>query len=137
ALFCWAAMICLNGTTQAASPRFSHTSPLGAQRGTEVDIFLRGARLEDAEELLLYDSGMQVLSFEVVTDEELKKRGERVKVRLKIDPTCRLGAQRMRIRTKTGLSELVNFHVGALPVVDEVEPNTDFGAPQVIQKNTT
>lgn len=134
---CWAAVFCLSGVALAASPRFTHTSPLGGQRGTELDVFLRGDRLDDAEELLLYDSGMQVLSLEVVQDEKLKKQGERVKVRLKIDPTCRLGAQRMRVRTKTGLSELVNFHVGSLPVVDEAEPNTDFAAPQIIQKNTT
>lgn len=136
-LACWAGVCCMSGMAQAASPRFANTSPLGAQRGTELDVFLRGDRLDDAEELLLYDSGMQVLSFEVVTDEAIKKRGDRVKVRLKIDPTCRLGSQRMRVRTKTGLSELVNFHVGALPVIDEAEPNTDFTTPQVVQKNST
>jgi len=137
ALFFCAAGTLFSEAAQAANPRFQHTVPIGAQRGSEIDVYLRGDRLDDAEELLLYDTGMQVESFEIVQDEARIKRGERVKVRLKIAPDCRLGSQRMRIRTRTGLSELVNFHVGALPVVDEVEPNTDFSEPQAIQFNTT
>lgn len=43
----------------------------------------------------------------------------------------------MRVRTRTGLSELMIFHVGTLPIVDEVEPNTDFESPQVIDKNVS
>jgi len=131
-------MISLMGeSAHAASPTFRYASPVGAQRGTELDVYLQGQRLDDAEELLLYDSGMHVTSLEIVTDEKLKKQRGDVKVHLKIDANCPLGAQRMRVRTKTGLSELVNFHVGALPIVDEAEPNTDFATPQTIAINST
>lgn len=121
----------------ATAPRFRTTRPLGAQRGQEVEVTLIGDNLDDAEELMIYDTGIEVLSFTRVESEEERKQGRRVKVRLKIADNCKLGTQRMRIRTRTGLSDLQNFHVGALPVVDEVEPNTEFDKPQVAQMNTT
>ena len=37
---------------QAADPQLARTTPWGAQRGTEVDVALSGARLKDAQELL-------------------------------------------------------------------------------------
>ncbi|WP_437225190.1 PPC domain-containing protein [Planctomicrobium sp. SH661] len=136
-LVCCAAGFLFCPAAEAANPRFNRTEPIGGQRGTEVDVILKGDRLDDAEELLLYDSGMEVTHFEVIQEEERKKRGDRIKVRLKIDPQCRLGTQRMRVRTKTGMSELVNFHVGAFPIVEEVEPNTEFSSPQVIPNNSS
>ena len=42
------------GKAEAADPQLGRTTPWGAQRGTEVDIILTGARLKDAQELLLY-----------------------------------------------------------------------------------
>ena len=128
-------VVFLAGTLPAASPRFNNVLPHGGQRGTEVDVVLSGSNLQDAEEVLLYDSGMEVVSF-AHPEEENQKAG-RVLVRFKIAPDCPLGAQRMRIRTRTGLSDLQSFHVGALPVVEEAEPNTDFAAPQAIANNTT
>jgi len=133
-------------TALATSPRFSRIEPVGAQRGTEVDVVLRGANLEDAEELLIYDTGLEVLSFEFVVPDEppkenengrRRRRGDQVKVRFRIAEDCKLGTQRMRIRTRTGLSNLVNFHVGALPTVAEVEPNTEFSSPQAISMNVS
>ena len=43
----------------------------------------------------------------------------------------------MRVRTATGISELRTFWVGALPVVEEKEPNSDFATPQKIPLNVT
>lgn len=133
---CFVGIVCCE-STQAASPKFNRTDPIGGQRGTEIDVIIKGDRLDDAEELLLYDTGVTVTQLEVIQDEERKKKGDRVKVRLKIDENCPLGVQRMRLRTRTGLSELVNFQITALPVVDEVEPNTDFATPQKIEKNVS
>src|SRR5207244_8260197 len=50
---------------------------------------------------------------------------------------CRLGEHAMRVRTATGLSELRTFYVGALPNVEEKEPNSDFANPQKIDLNVT
>ncbi|MFM7925932.1 MAG: PPC domain-containing protein, partial [Planctomycetaceae bacterium] len=41
------------------------------------------------------------------------------------------------MRTKSGISDYRTFFVGALPVVEEKEPNTDFAAPQEISLNVT
>jgi hypothetical protein len=89
-----------------------------------------GARLSDAQEILFYSPGFSVTKLEVVNDSQ-------VKATVKIAPDCRLGEHIMRVRTATGLSEMRTFWVGALPVVDEKEPNTDFAAPQKIPLNCT
>ncbi|REJ91124.1 MAG: peptidase, partial [Planctomycetota bacterium] len=125
----------LPAAAQAASPRFTNILPHGGQRGTEVDVVLYGSNLQDAEEVLLYDSGMEVVSLTHPEDEN--QRPSQVLVKFRIAADCPLGAQRMRIRTRTGLSDLQSFRVGALPVVEEAEPNTDFEQPQVIANNST
>ena len=51
---------------------------------------------------------------------------------VKIAADCRLGEHAFRVRTATGISELRTFCVGALPVVEEKEPNSDFATPQTI-----
>ena len=126
--------IMLAAGAQAASPRLTLVSPWGGQRGTEIDVQLIGDNFEDAEEIMLYDSGMEVLSMELVKDKDGKSDGNRLKVKFRIDENCRLGTQRMRVRTKTGLSDLRTFHVAALPTVNEKEPNTDFAEPQPIDQ---
>lgn len=128
------AAACLAGVAHA-SPRFSNVLPHGAQRGTEVDVVLYGDNFSDAEEILFYDSGMEVVSLAQPEAENAKNKQLLVKFRIAAD--CPLGAQRMRIRSRSGLSDLFTFHVGPLPVVEEKEPNTDFAEPQVIDKNVT
>lgn len=117
-----------------AAPGFSNLLPHGGQRGTEVDVVLHGSGFEDAEEVLLYDAGMEVVS---LAQPEGDGKGSQLKVRFKIAPDCRLGSQRMRLRTRTGISDLFTFYVGPLPIVEEAEPNTDFTAPQAIANNVT
>lgn len=129
------ALCALSFAAALASPRFTNILPHGAQRGTEVDVVLYGDSFGDAEEVLLYDKGLEIVS--LVQPEEENQKGKQLKLRFRIAPDCRLGTQRMRLRTRTGLSDLFTFHVGALPVVDEKEPNTDFAAPQAIDKNVT
>jgi len=43
----------------------------------------------------------------------------------------------MRLRTASGITELMTFYVGALPQVAEKEPNNEFTAPQKIPLNVT
>lgn len=117
-------------SVHAASPSLGGTTPRGAQRGTEVEVTLSGGRLEDAKEILLYEPGIEVTKFEVVN-------GGAVKATFKIAPEAQLGSHRLRIRTATGISELRPFFVGALPMIDEKEPNSDFGSPQPIPLNVT
>lgn len=126
---CWLSW-CLVASVEAAAPQLARITPRGAQRGTEVDITLTGARLEDAQELILYEPGLEVLAFQVVD-------GANVKAKLRIAPDCSLGTKHIRIRTATGLSDMRTFRVGALPSVAEVEPNNEFAAPQAVPLNCT
>ena len=86
--------------------------------------------LDDAQEILFYEPGIEVTKLEVVNPTT-------VKVLFKIAPDCMLGSHRVRIRTATGISGLRPFFVGALPDVVEKEPNSDFKAPQPIPMNVT
>ena len=118
---------------RAAQPRFSSVQPFGGQRGTEVTITVSGRNLEDAKELMFHEPGIKVLSFTV----DPKRKGRTITAKLKIDSKCRLGNHLAQIRTLTGLSESQIFSVGALPTVEEKEPNSDFQKPQKIAFNST
>src|SRR5437763_2500463 len=113
-----------------AAPALGGVSPRGAQRGTEVELALGGARLGDAQEVLFYSPGLRVTKLQVVNDGQ-------VKATVKVAPDCRLGEHALRLRTATGVSELRTFWVGALPAVQEKEPNSDFAAPQPVPLNVT
>ena len=114
----------------AASPSLGAVQPRGAQRGTEAVVTLSGGRLADAQELLVYHPGIAVKKLEVVNDAA-------VKATLAIAPDCRLGEHALRLRTASGISDLRTFWVGALPSVDEKEPNTEFDKAQPIPLNST
>ena len=88
--------------------------------GTEVEVQLEGARLGDAQGLLLYYPGIEVKHFEV--------NGGRPKARLAVAKDCRLSS--CRGCEPPGISNLVTFNVGTLPQVDEIEPNNEFDKPQ-------
>lgn len=113
-----------------SSPSFGGIAPRGAQRGTEVAVTLTGARLEDAKELLFYEPGIEATDLQVVN-------ATTVKVKFKIAPDAELGSHRMRLRTATGMTELRPFFVGAMPDIEEKEPNSEFAAPQAIPLNVT
>src|SRR6266487_4467436 len=97
---CVLCVIC--GSLSAASPSLGAIQPRGAQRGTEAVLTFSGARLADAQEVLVYYPGIAVKKLEVVNDATLK-------VTVAIAPDCRLGEHAFRIRTATGLSEVRTF----------------------------
>lgn len=120
----------LCGQTFAASPSLGIIQPRGAQRGTEAVLTFQGARLADAQEILIYYPGITVKKLEPVNDAALK-------VTVAIAPDCRLGEHAFRVRTATGVSDLRTFWIGALPVVAEIEPNGEFDKAQPIPLNCT
>jgi len=123
-------LLAVAGVASAASPNFNDVSPKGGQRGTEVVLTLTGGNLADTQEVLLDAAGLKVTKTEAVS-------AGVVKVSVAIPADCRLGEHALRLRTATGLSELRTFWVGALPVVNEVEPNTLFESAQPIPLNVT
>ena len=114
----------------ASSPVLSNIIPRGGQRGTEVEVVFNGQRLDDAQQLMIYEPGIEVAEFTVVNDKQ-------VKAKLKIAADCLLGTKHLRVRSATGLSDLRTFRVGALPTVAEKEPNSEFIKPQEIANNVT
>ena len=59
---------------EAANPSFGGISPIGAQRGTEIDVLLGGGSLADAQSLYFYEPGIEVKSWEVVNDGQVKAK---------------------------------------------------------------
>ena len=116
----------------AASPRLSVILPRGAQRGTEVVFTFSGQRLQDAQEILFYQPGVEITKIEPI-----EKNPNAVKVHAKIAADCRLGEHVCQVRCASGISDYRTFYIGALPDVQEKEPNTDFEAPQAIPLNVT
>lgn len=117
-------------TVFGADPTLSVIVPRGVQRGTEQVIQFTGARLDDAEEIFFYEPGFEVLEIKPVN-------ANAIDVKIRIAADCVLGEHTAQVRTKTGISDYRTFFVGALPAIDEKEPNTDFAAPQEVPINST
>ena len=111
----------------AASPRLSNIQPRGIQRGTEQILTFNGSNLGDAQEIFFYEKGFEVL--------EVKGEGNKVTVKVKVAPDCRLGEHVAQVRTASGISDYRTLYIEDLPVVAEKEPNSDFETPQEIQLN--
>ncbi len=117
--------------TLPSSPQLNLILPRGVQRGHEHVLNFRGARLEDAEEVFLYDPiGVEVKSIEVVD-------AANINVTIIVAEDCRIGEFMAQIRTRSGVSEFRSFFVGSLPAIAEVEPNSEFDQPQRIDLNVT
>ena len=129
ASFCSASF--LASSSSAADPDLNNLVPQGAQRGTEVIVHFHGARVgQEPQEVLLYDPGITVSDIKPVDANHFEAK-------LTIAPECRLGFHTVRVRTTTGLTRVRNFMVGALKEINEVEPNSEFPAPQAIELDVT
>ena len=115
---------------QAASPTLGSLTPQGGRRGGEVEVTVAGARLKDAQGALFYSPGITLKDIQPVNENSFK-------CKFAITPDCDLGNHAVRIRTASGITNLALFSVGALPEVDEVEPNSEFVKPQPIALDTT
>ena len=97
----------------ATAPQLDEITPAGGQRGTEVQLSFHGNRLQDAEEIICYEPGIEVQPLSLVTtrlSEPLLKLRRIVRwVNIICAP-----------RTQSGLSELRTFFVGPYPVISEV-----------------
>jgi hypothetical protein len=123
-------LVCAAMEAGAVAPHVASLMPTGGQRGTQVELSFRGDRLEDAQEIIAYEPGLELVKLGPVTNHI-------VKAQVKIAPDCRLGEHHLRLRTATGLSELRTFFVGPFPVLAEQEPNSEIANAQKIPLNTT
>ncbi len=115
----------------ASFPQLNLILPRGVQRGGERELVFHGARLKDAEQIFFYSPDpFEVRKLEAVDDNTIK-------VLLMIPDNVSLGEHLVQIRTRSGISEYRSFMVGALPVVDEKEPNGSLEEAQAIEMNVT
>ena len=122
ALCCWA---------QAAQPEVTRLEPHGIQRGGEgTTVILHGNRLSDARQVLADLPGLTITEVKPLDN-------RKVQVHVKADASMTPGLYPIRLVTNTGISNLRLLSIGAMPVVQEVEPNSDFGSPQKVDLNVT
>ena len=115
----------------ASSPHLAVILPRGVQRGGDREVTFQGDRLGDAEEILFYsDEGFVVRSLQPVDAKSFKAV-------IHVPEGCTLGEHMVQVRAKSGLTEYRSFWVGALPIVDEVEPNSLVEQAQAVSLNTT
>lgn len=91
---------------------------------------LTGDRLGDSSRILFYQPGIEQI--ELVAQSE-----NQVTAKLRIAADCQPGLHSLRLATRTGISNVRYFGIGSLPIIDEVEPNSDFAAPQAVTLNST
>lgn len=108
---------------RAADPVLQLVLPRGAPRGSEIVVTLHGQRLADALELRSDRADIACLGLEEV-------KTERVRARLRIAADAPLGVVLLQLRCASGISGYTSFHVGALPALEEVEPNDDLERAQ-------
>ncbi|HVV01744.1 MAG TPA: hypothetical protein VHH88_10315, partial [Verrucomicrobiae bacterium] len=114
----------------ATDPSLRSILPLGGKAGSDVEVSFGGDRLEDTQEILSYEPGLDVVRLNLVTNKV-------VKAEIRIAPDCPPGEHHLRLRTATGLSDLRTFFVGPVPVLHEIEPNNTTKKAQILPINTT
>ncbi len=117
-------------STFAAEPTLSGVSPVGFQRGNEVVVQFSGTRLNDIEEILFFSPGFTVAGFEEVKEEGFKAK-------ITAAPDLEPGIYALRLRTKSGLSNMKTITVGHLPDTQDVEPNDSIEKAQPLPLNHT
>ncbi len=103
-------------STRATSPKLNSVTPAGGQRGTELELKLNGARLEDAPEVFFVRPGITVAKIDAV-------KTNSIRALVRIAPDCTLGEHQIRIRTASGVSDLRTFWVSAYTNLAEFETN--------------
>ena len=122
---------------ELSEPTLSSIFPLGAQRGTTVDVEFRGKLIAGAYDVWPKSDGLhtEIRSVEELKDppnqdemktaaaagdgEDQKLSNYRVLVRIGIGPSIPLGIHRLRLVSPSGISNPVEFQVVDHPVVIE------------------
>ncbi len=114
----------------AAQPAITGTIPRGIQRGTTQKVILTGTRVKDARQILMDREGVNIKSVKPVDN-------AKVELEIEVPADTVPGLYPMRLVTETDISNMIMFSVGAMPNVDEKEPNSLFSEPQPIENNVT
>ncbi len=114
----------------AVGPKLSTITPRGATRGQTVDLTFHGKNFADAVDLVFHDPGLKLIEMGAI-------EAGKFTCKVEIAPDCTLGTKGLRVRTKSGVSNLRLFSVGALAEIAEKEPNNDPAVVETIALGTT
>ena len=121
--FLWPAAAWGNSALPEVGPTVSAVVPLGAQRGTSVEVRIRGKNLDDIQEIRFARPGFGA--------EILDRSFYEVKARIAVGAQVPTGLYDFRLTTARG-GHVGVFHVGALPQQDENEPNDEIADAQSV-----
>ena len=118
--------------------------PLGGQRGTALEVEIRGKALQSAYAVIAEEEGIRTRfrAVEAIVEEseegaqkqaDKKEPEYRVRVGVEIDPAARPGNHWLRVVTPRGISDRVHFRVNADRVIREsVDPHDQPDKAQAI-----
>lgn len=131
---------------QTSWPRINRVSPIGAQRGTTVEVTVTGVNVFRGTGLLFEGTGITVESVKPIPPEpppppkdgkkpeEPPKNPEgKLTAKVRIAPDAEPGVRALRVVSPLGPSEIGWFAVGQWPEVAEKEPNNTRERAQEIQ----
>jgi hypothetical protein len=110
---------------QPPQPVVTFVFPAGAQRGRTIEATINGKDFQNANGVRVTGLGVTAKIVQVVNPNA-------VRVSLAVAPDAELGERDLRLITPGGISNRVRFFIGALPEINEVEPNSDPAKPQVL-----
>lgn len=142
-----------SGKAAPKEPKTLSVFPLGGQRGTTIEVSVRGQHMEGTYAAWFERDGVEVrfLGLEeireaapdelVVRDPQAKQTelaGHRARLQFRIGEDARVGLHRFRVVTPRGMSNALNFQVVRDPVVLErdAEEQQAVQAPVVIAGTT-
>jgi len=117
-------------TLMAAQPMINRVEPLGVVRGEATKVTLYGERIGDAASVLLDRPGVTITDVKSLD-------ANKVEMTVTADANTDPGLYPIQLVTNSGVSNLRLMGVGAMPVVNEVEPNNEFDSAQKIDLNRT
>ena len=120
-------------TSEASEPQALSIAPLGGQKGTRLEVTLRGRSLQGAYAVRSDREGVTA-TVERVEDLEVEGAGDpseetpkaqKLTLRLWIDRSAATGRYQLRVVSPQGVSGPLAFLVHDLPVVAESNPPSD------------
>lgn len=112
-------------TVMAVPPSVESAYPVCAQVGQTFTLTITGSRLSKPADVLFYRPGVKLSKFTPVDDSTLK-------VELVSSPEAPLGAHPFRLRTETGASEILQFHLVRNPVILQKSGNNSMAKAQAV-----
>lgn len=127
---------------QTTGPHLAYVFPPGGQRGTTVEVSVRGRDLQGASEVRVSGKGVTASVVEVLKPAEKPKTPKRldasenpdiVRISVTIAADAEIGQRDLRLITPAGASNRFRFVVGQVPELKEVEPNSTKDEAQSLE----